>query len=113
MCKANKANQRTLISISSVALTFSDGSEITFDNPQECCEWNYADFEQIEDTIGTVYKGNMRFEKCDKGFRFGTTPDNMTFVPYHSEQGGTIAGEVDIFWNGKLMLKALGEWINR
>lgn len=110
MCK-NK-NQRTLIDVSRVALTFSDGSEITFDHDQDCCECNYADFEQVEDMVGTVYKGDMKFESCEWGFRFGTAPGNMTFVPCYSEQNGYYTSEVDIYYNGELVVETSGEYVN-
>ena len=30
-------------------ILFDNGSRITFDHEQDCCETNYADFEQLED----------------------------------------------------------------
>ena len=31
-------------------ILFDNGSKITFDHDQDCCEYNYADFAQLADT---------------------------------------------------------------
>lgn len=87
-------------------ILFDDGSIITFDHYQECCEYNYADFEQIDD-IARSYDydtSNLMFESVDNsGFRFG---DNgmMFFVPCYSEQNGYYTDDIDIYLNGNIVL---------
>ncbi len=71
-------------------ILFDNGSKITFDHDQNCCEWNYADFEQLKDTVAMDidFDENLIFEGVDEaGFRFGNK-ENMFFVPCYSEQNG-------------------------
>lgn len=40
--------------VDDIRILFDNGSEITFDHVQECCEYNYADFEQLDDVARAV-----------------------------------------------------------
>jgi len=89
-----------IVSINDKAIEFSDGSRITFDHDQDCCEWNWADFEQLDD-LARTYKFQLPlcFEAVDgSGFRFG---DNrrMFFVPCYSDQNGYYTDEIDIYYS--------------
>lgn len=59
-------------------IEFDNGSKITFDHAQQCCECNYADFEQLEDLAKeTEFKEPLDFEGLEYGFRFGNKPSKM------------------------------------
>ena len=86
-------------------IKFDDGTEITCDHCQDCCEWNYADCEQIDD-LARAYNFNtkaLKFELLEgQGFRFGDRPERMFFVPCYSEQNGYYSANIDIYLNGEL-----------
>ena len=97
--------------VTSEHILFDDGSEITYNYFQDCCEINYADFEQL-DTIArnTEFNSDLVFEKVDNnGFRFGNKPNKMFFVPCYSIQNGYYSSAVDIHYNGKEVLTVYGE----
>lgn len=86
-------------------ILFDNGTEITFDHEQDCCECNYADFKQL-DSIARDYEYNetLIFEALDKeGFLFGDN-GRLFFVPCYSEQNGYYTDEIDIYLNGKKVL---------
>ena len=92
-------------------ILFDDGSKITYDHEPDCCETNYADFEQL-DTIArrTEFDSDLVFETVDfVGFRFGNKPNKMFFVPCYSNQNGYYSNELEILYNGKEVLTAWGE----
>lgn len=92
-------------------ILFDNGSKITFDHDQDCCEWNYADFEQLNDTVALDYDFDeaIRFEMVEeKGFRFGDAKQ-MFFVPCYSEQNGYYRSDIDIYYNGNHILTLLCE----
>ena len=63
-----------VIKITEDYILFDNGSRITFDHMQDCCECNYADFEQLADTgiEQENFKEPLTFEEVeDQGFRFG------------------------------------------
>ena len=37
-----------ILKITESSIEFDNGKEITFDHDQDCCEFNYADFEQLD-----------------------------------------------------------------
>ena len=74
-------------------ILFDNGSRITFDHEQDCCETNYADFEQLEDLIFEVVPEN--------GFRFGSKGTPMFFIPCYSDQNGYYSSDIDIFYDGR------------
>lgn len=87
-------------------ILFDDGTEITFDHEQDCCEYNYADFEQIDDIARNFAfdTDHLMFESVeDAGFRFGNQ-GAMFFVPCYSEQNGYYSSDITIFKNGEKML---------
>ena len=96
--------------VTSEHILFDDGSEITFDHECDCCESNYADFEQL-DTIArnTEFDPDLIFEDSDYGFRFGNKPNKMFFVPCYSSQNGYYSNDVTIYYKGKEVLEAYGE----
>lgn len=69
-------------------ILFDNGSRITFDHEQDCCETNYADFEQLEDlALEYEFENDLIFEAVpENGFRFGSKGTPMFFIP-----SGTIA----------------------
>ena len=72
-----------IVEITTEHIKFDNGKKITFDHYQDCCEWNYADFEQLDDLARNYNfnKATLRFEFVgDSGFRFGDER-RMFFVP--------------------------------
>lgn len=56
-----------IVSITDEEILFDNGNTITFDHRPDCCEHNYADFEQLDDVeaIGE-YKRNVHYYlPCD------------------------------------------------
>ncbi len=87
-------------------LRFANGVRMTSDFESECCEWNYANFAEL-DTEALNYDfdtDNLRFEACEYGFRFGDCPERMFFVPCYSEQNGWYSNDVDVYLDGKKVL---------
>ena len=86
-------------------IEFSDGARITCDHEQDCCEWNYADCDQLDD-LARGYDFNtakLTFEAVDgSGFRFGDRPERMFFIPCYSEQNGYYSSDIDVYLNGEL-----------
>lgn len=92
-------------------IVFEDGSYITYDHEQDCCECNYADFRQLEETaLETEFDvENMVFEVVeDSGFRFGNE-GKMFFVPCYSDQNGYYSSDVDIYFKCKKVISVFGE----
>ena len=87
-------------------IEFDNGSMITFDHVQDCCEHNYADFEQIEEqALETEFDEELIFEAVEgSGFRFGSKGTPMFFIPCYSDQNGYYLSDVDIYYNGKQVL---------
>lgn len=54
-------------------ILFDNGMNITFDHDQDCCEYNFADFEQVDDIAKSMgFDENVIFEAVEgSGFRFG------------------------------------------
>lgn len=88
-------------------IEFSDGTRITCDHEQDCCEQNYADCDQLDD-LALGYNFNtskLVFERVDgSGFRFGDRPERMFFVPCYSVQNGYYSCDIDVYLNGKLQI---------
>lgn len=87
------------------SITFDNGDTITFGHDAECCEQNYADFEQI-DSVGMEhdYSYPLEFELINGcGFRFGNSRF-MTFIPCYSYQNGYYSSDIQIYYNGKKVL---------
>ena len=95
-----------ITSIDYECIKFDDGSKITFDHYPDCCECNYADFEQLDDVgrNADFDTKNMMFEAVpNSGFRFGDIR-KMFFIPCYSEQNGYYSSDIDIYYNDKLVL---------
>lgn len=86
-------------------IIFDNGSTISFDHCQDCCEWNYADFLQIDDIAKDYnFNENLKFKPVKgAGFRFGDN-NQMFFVPCYSEQNGYYSCDIDIYYNGEHVL---------
>ena len=94
-------------------IRFDNGMVITDDHQQECCESNYADFEQIEDLAYNIdFDEELIFEKIDDcGFRFGSKDTPMFFVPCYSEQNGYYTADIDVYFNRKKIMNVFCERI--
>lgn len=95
-----------IVEVNADYILFENGSKITYDHKQECCEENYADFEQLDDEARAYDydEQNMKFEAIDdSGFRFG---DNrrMFFVPCYSDQNGYYSSDIEIYYNAEKVL---------
>lgn len=90
--------------VTSEYIEFTDGSRITYDHVRDCCEINYADFEQIEESaFDEEFKQPLIIETIKgRGFRFGSIGfcSNMFFIPCYSEQNGYYTSELDIYYDG-------------
>ena len=98
--------------VTSEEILFDNESYITFDHSEQCCEWNYADFEQLDDIArATDFDPELEFEAVeDAGFRFGNK-GKMFFVPCYSEQNGCYSTDVDIYYNNELVLTTYANMI--
>ena len=87
-------------------ILFTNGAKITFDHCQDCCEWNYADFKQLDDIAKKeTFSFPLTFEKVNgSGFRFGNMPYKMYFIPCYTEQNGYYTDEIDIYFNNHKVL---------
>ena len=96
-----------IIKLEEDLIEFDDGTRITADHCQNCCECNYADCEQL-DHLARHYNFNtkkLRFVAVEgQGFRFGDNPLRMFFVPCYSDQNGYYSSDIDIYLNGKAVL---------
>ena len=93
------------------AIEFDNGSNITFDHQQDCCEYNYADFEQLEEAaLEYNFDEKLYFEHVEgSGFRFGNKGKRMFFVPCYSDQNGFYSDDVSIYYNGEKVLEVWAE----
>ena len=93
-----------IIHVEENLLKFSDGTIIHCDHCQDCCEYNYADFEQLDDIArATVFDtDHLVFEAVEEsGFRFGNLPSKMFFVPCYSDQNGYYSSDIEVYLNGE------------
>lgn len=99
----------TITEVTDEYIKFSNGSKITFDHEQDCCEYNYADFEQLDDLArNATFTLPLSFEESDYGFRFGNEY-KMFFVPCYSEQNGYYSNDVDIYFDERKVLNTEGK----
>ena len=87
-------------------LKFDNGDYIHTDHCAQCCEHNYADFEQLDDIARRTNFDTKNIEiefLPNQGFRFGNQPFNMFFVPCYSRQNGYYSSQIDIYVNGKFI----------
>lgn len=93
-------------------ILFDDGREITFFHDRDCCEYNYADFDQLEPMAYThMFDDDLIFEPVkEAGFRFGDKR-RMFFVPCYSEQNGYYSADIEIIFDGETVLNLMCEEI--
>ena len=84
-------------------IIFDNGETIGFRHDADCCEWNYADFNQLDDIArNATFTSPLVFEKVEEsGFRFGNQPNRMFFVPCYSAQNGYYSSDLTILYNDK------------
>ena len=88
-------------------IVFDDGQEITFDHYQDCCEANYAAFDEIDDLAYEHDFKYLKFEPVEcAGFRFGDD-ELMVFVPCYSSQNGYYSSDININLNGIEVISAM------
>lgn len=94
-----------IVKVNDEAIIFDNGNEITFEHCADCCEWNYADFKQLDDIArATEFDPNLKFEMVEgSGFRFGNK-NKMFFVPCYSEQNGYYSSDLEIYYNGEQVI---------
>ena len=110
--KPEKATPYKIQEITKDHIQFTNGDKITYNHEQDCCENNYADFEQIDDLAKQYeFQGELIFEKTENtGFRFGDKRC-MFYVPCYSEQNGYYSNELNIYHNNKKVLSPDAEMI--
>lgn len=101
---------------------FSDGTYITYDHLQDCCECNYADFSvldvmyhdeefesyKIETVEDAGFLLKLYQDNGDKSILFGRTGYLNIFIPCYSDQNGYYTSMLDIYCynkDGKLIWK--------
>lgn len=89
------------------AIVFDNGYTISYGHLQDCCEYNYADFSVLNtNTVHVDYdfpdRLNFNFIQ-DEGFIFGCYGHRI-FIPCYSEQNGYYSTNIDIYYNGMIVL---------
>lgn len=99
-------NQFKIARVSNDCIEFTNDKRLRSEHSQDCCEYNYADFTDIDDTV-LDYKLEepLTFEAVeDYGFRFGNE-GKMINVPCYSEQDGYYDSTVTVTYNDVVMLR--------
>lgn len=108
---SRRSNSRRISEIAIEEIIFTDGGKITFDHVPNCCEYNYADFEQLDDLARNyTFEGEMKFYSVEGGFTFGDSRRQF-FVPCYSDQNGYYTQDIDIYWNGVCVLSLEAELV--
>ena len=97
-----------IIEVDDNYLKFEDGSEITADHDQDWCEYNYAQFDALDDiALNTDFDlKKMIFLPVEgAGFMFGNEPQKLFFVACYSEQNGYYSSDIEIYFNEKKVLQ--------
>ncbi len=83
-------------------LVFDNGNSMVSYHDPDCCEDNYADFDQLEDTAlnHNFDEKTFKITPCDWGFRFGDISRTF-FVPCYSDQNGYYSYEIDVEYRDK------------
>lgn len=98
-----------IVNITREFVEFDNGKYLKYYHEQDCCECNYADFEQIDDiAMEQEFSEELKFEKLEHGFRFGDER-YMVYVPCYSIQNGFYSGCVDIYFDDKEIFCISGE----
>lgn len=99
-----------IVNITRDFIEFSNGKYLKFYHQQDCCEYNYADFEQIDDiAMEQEFSEDLKFEKLEHGFRFGDE-HYMVYVPCYSIQSGYYSDCVDIYFDDQEIFSISGEF---
>lgn len=95
-----------ILKIDDDGIHFDNGKSITAYHYADCCEDNYADFKQVEQSaLETTFQQPLAFSIVHGyGFRFGDERQ-MFFVPCYSDQNGYYSDTIDIFYDGKRVFK--------
>ena len=89
-------------------IQFSNRRKIEYGFSGHDCEDSYADFLQVDELgrIAAYYEDGLIFEAVDGlGFYFGNVEGTMTFVPCFSKEKGRCTSELDIYYNGDMMIR--------
>lgn len=88
------------------SIQFDNGTALTYDHDQDCCENNYADFKQIEKSaLDIEFDERLLFEEVEgKGFRFGCVGTPMFFIPCYSCQNGYYSTNIEIYYKGEVVI---------
>lgn len=102
-----------ITTVTDEAICFDNNTAITFHHFEDCCEWNYADFLQLDDIARDYdFEESLRFESVEgSGFRFGDSKQ-MFFIPCYSEQNGYYSSDLEIYYNGQTLHIEECEWID-
>jgi hypothetical protein len=76
------------------SIVFDNGTVITYSHNQDCCEYNFADFSQLDNTGFDEFNfpDKLTIEIVDEfGFRV-----NGFFIPCYSDQNGYYSSDIDI-----------------
>lgn len=89
-----------IVNVDGDGIYFDNNKAITYYHKKDCCEHNYADFEQIDDlALQAEFDENLIFKPLEGfGFRFGNE-DKMFFIPCYSEQNGYYSSDIKIYYN--------------
>jgi hypothetical protein len=103
ICQKEKGLKMFITKINDEQITFNDGSYITFDHMQDCCEYNYADFSILTAHNEKIFK--LHFSKVDirpKNEGFILSLDNHKYwIPCYSEQNGYYTCDITIYYMDK------------
>jgi hypothetical protein len=84
-------------------LKFSDGTTIEAIHYPDCCEHNYAKFDDLDDiAMATDFDTkSLEIEVIEgAGIRIGNKPSKMFFIPCYSVQNGYYSSDLHIHING-------------
>lgn len=102
-----------IIKVDNYSITFDNEMKLTSFHAPDCCEYNYADFSQLDDiALDVEFDLPLEFEGMGYGFRFGNKPSKMFFIPCYSEQNGYYSDSVDIIFNNEEQLVVSGKMVD-
>ena len=100
-----------ILKVTEEEIIFRNGNTISFDHEQDCCEYNYADFKQLEpEAFEYDFDEDLKFEACNYGFRFGDN-GRMFYIPCYSLQNGYYTDEVDIYYKNNRVINVFANVI--
>lgn len=99
-----------IIELTEDKIEFSDGTVITAEHDQDCCEHVYAAFRELEP--GALYREFKRISirgVKDAGFRL-----NGYFIPCYNSQNGYYSSSLELIINypdGRKVVKDISEFV--